>query len=98
MKRLALAICCAAAFGTATAGLFGPSNYEECVLENVKGVGSDIGARMVAAACAKQFPQPKSAERSAPAAPVPTNTDNGTAPRITDPSGRFTDFRPDPPK
>ena len=95
MKRIALAMCCAAVCGTASAGLFGPSNYEECVLENVKGVGSDIGARMVAAACAKQYPSKKPAEK---AAPVPPATDNGTAPRITDPSGRFTDFRPDPPK
>jgi len=92
MKRLALVS------SLAIAGLLGPTTFDECILANMRGVGSDVAARAVAASCAKQFLQPKPAERSAPAAPVPANTDNGTPPRITDPSGRFTDFRPDPPK
>lgn len=40
----------------ALAGLFGPSNYDECILENMRGVGSDIAARVVARACRSQFP------------------------------------------
>lgn len=51
---------CAAAIGmmlsTASyAGLFGPSNYEECVLESMKGVTSDIAARQISQACRAKF-------------------------------------------
>ena len=57
-SRLALAligfVIPAAAFG----GLFGPSNYEECILEGMKGVASDQAARAVMAACRKKFPEP----------------------------------------
>jgi nitrogen fixation protein FixH len=41
---------------TAHAGLFGPSTYEECILENMKNAQSDRAALMIAAACRKQFP------------------------------------------
>ena len=46
----------------ALAGLFGPSTYDECVLENMKGVGSDLAARAVVASCRSQFPVNKPAE------------------------------------
>ncbi len=49
----------------AFAGLFGPSNFDECVLENMKGVGSDMAARAVVAACSRKFP-------SAAPKPAPT--------------------------
>lgn len=38
------------------AGLFGPSNYEECVLENMKGIQSNTAAGAVMQACRKKFP------------------------------------------
>ena len=41
------------------AGLFGPSNYGECILESMKGVSSDRAAAMVAIACRKEFPTKK---------------------------------------
>jgi hypothetical protein len=41
----------------AVAGLFGPSNYEECVLENMKGIQSNTAAGAVMQACRKKFPQ-----------------------------------------
>ncbi len=41
------------------AGLFGPSNYEECILENMKGVQSDVAAKMIASICRKKFPDEK---------------------------------------
>lgn len=42
---------------TCYSGLFGPSNYEECVLENMKGVVSDQAARQIAHACYEKFPK-----------------------------------------
>jgi len=39
------------------AGLFGPSNYDECILDSMKGVTSDVAARLVARSCRKQFPR-----------------------------------------
>jgi hypothetical protein len=36
--------------------LFGPDNYEECVLENMEGVSSDLAARMIADSCRSKFP------------------------------------------
>ncbi len=43
----------------AWAGLFGPSNAEECILEEMKGVKSDQAARAVMYACEKKFPSKK---------------------------------------
>jgi hypothetical protein len=40
---------------TAMAGWFGPSNYDECILDGMKGVTSDLAARAVAGACARKF-------------------------------------------
>jgi|APSaa5957512535_1039671.scaffolds.fasta_scaffold988510_1 hypothetical protein len=34
--------------GVTNAGLFGPSNYAECILDGMKGVTSDLAARAVA--------------------------------------------------
>lgn len=42
-----------------SAGFFGPSNYDECVLENMKGVTSDQAARAIQVACRKKFPVEK---------------------------------------
>lgn len=39
------------------AGLFGPSNYEECVLENMKGIQSNTAAGAIMQVCRKKFPQ-----------------------------------------
>lgn len=41
---------------TASAGFFGPSTYEECVLENIKGVNNDVAAQIVRNTCAAKFP------------------------------------------
>ena len=42
----------------ASAGWFGPSTYDECILENMKGVGSDLAARVVMGICQRKFPSP----------------------------------------
>lgn len=39
------------------AGWFGPSTYEECVLENMKGVTSNQAAVIIAKACREKFPE-----------------------------------------
>jgi hypothetical protein len=93
MRRVALTILGFALAGTAGAGWFGPSNYDECILEHLKGVSSDMGARMVAASCAKQFPPKKVVETAAP----PKDTRPAQVPDGPRPGG-FTDFRPAPAK
>lgn len=42
--------------GNANAGIFGPSNFEECVLANMKGVISDRAAEIIESACSEKFP------------------------------------------
>ena len=39
------------------AGWFGPNNYEECILENMKEITSDQAARLISKACQEKFPQ-----------------------------------------
>jgi hypothetical protein len=40
----------------ARAALFGPSNYNECILENMKGVTSNSAALAIKQACRSKFP------------------------------------------
>ena len=35
--------------------VFGPKDYDECILENMKGVNSDFGARLVNKSCREKF-------------------------------------------
>lgn len=39
----------------ATAGIFGPSNFEECVLENLKNAKNEMAVRAVYAMCGDKF-------------------------------------------
>lgn len=41
----------------ASASLLGPSDYNECIIEGMKGVQSDVAARAVRQACRSQFPE-----------------------------------------
>lgn len=41
----------------AYAGLFGPSDYDECILESMKGVKSDLAARAIIRSCREKFPK-----------------------------------------
>lgn len=43
----------------AVGGWFGPSTYEECMLENLKDVKTDMAARLVPSACRDKFPLKK---------------------------------------
>ena len=44
--------------GSVNAGWFGPSNFEECILDGMKGVASDSAAYAIAYACRSKFPLP----------------------------------------
>lgn len=49
-------------FATPTyAGWFGPSNFNECIFENMKGVQSDRAATIIYKTCRKKFPETASA-------------------------------------
>jgi hypothetical protein len=41
---------------SANAGIFGPSNFEECILDQMKGIKSDAAANAVTYACRAKFP------------------------------------------
>ena len=91
MKLLSVASVFFAFPGLAVAGLFGPSTWDECILANMKGVGSDMAARAVAEACARQFPPKKPAEKSAPPAAPSVKEEPAARPK----PGEFTNFVPD---
>jgi len=56
--HLLLISCLFLAFSsTARADLFGPENYDECIIESMEGVKSDVAARAIAQACMSQFPE-----------------------------------------
>ena len=38
------------------AGWFGPSNYDECILDSMKGTTGDLAAQLIAKSCRKKFP------------------------------------------
>jgi hypothetical protein len=48
----------------ASAELFGPNNYEECILENMKGVTSDQAAHAIRNACREKFPLEKKTKKT----------------------------------
>ena len=37
--------------------LGGPSDYDECILEGIKGVTSDVAAQLIRQSCQKKFPR-----------------------------------------
>jgi hypothetical protein len=70
-------------------GLFGPSNYDECITDSMRGVSSDVAARAIIESCRNLFPDsqreaaPQAAPAPAPApapASVPAPTENSTTP------------------
>lgn len=42
---------------TSSAQLFGPRNYEDCIIEGMQGVTSDVAAVSIRSACREKFPQ-----------------------------------------
>ena len=51
---------------SAFAGLFGPSNYWECILEEMSGVKNDPAAFEVVRKCRKEFPTTAEVEKKSP--------------------------------
>lgn len=47
-----------------------PSNYDECIVDSLKGVSSDVAARAIIESCGNLFPQSQQAA-APPAAPAP---------------------------
>ena len=87
----------------ALAGLLGPSNYDECILENMKGIGDRTAASAIVLACRSKFPEKKAAAPRGPAnEPAGEGMGSvGSVPQKGGAAGRFTDFQPDnqpPPK
>jgi len=65
MKRLFTVICLISWMPIpAMGGWFEPSNYEECILKNMKGVASDVAVREIGRVGRKKFPPVKSKLRS----------------------------------
>lgn len=56
--RLIVGVAFACLSGLAHAGLFGPSNFDDCVLEGVKNAKTDTAVNAVMMACANKFPPP----------------------------------------
>lgn len=67
-KRNILFVLTAFAGSTvAIAGMFGPTNFEECILDSMKGVTSDQAANAITYACRKKFQnqsEPKKSTRT----------------------------------
>tara|TARA_B100001057_G_scaffold370139_1_gene373954 strand:+ start:46 stop:438 length:393 start_codon:yes stop_codon:yes gene_type:complete len=49
---------------TSSAQLFGPRNYEDCIIEGMQGIASDLAAEAVRSACREKFPLPPRPPRS----------------------------------
>jgi len=42
-----------------SAGWFGPSDYDECILQSMKGIQTPLAAKFVHESCLKKFPKEK---------------------------------------
>jgi len=42
---------------TTSAGWFGPSNYDECITENMKGISGELAAKAIIQSCRNRFPR-----------------------------------------
>lgn len=58
-------------------GWFGPSSYEDCILESMQGVTSKIAAYEIRKACHRKFPE--QTQRWNEEKPVPVNTKSETS-------------------
>lgn len=43
----------------ANSQIFGPKNYEDCIIDNMKGVTSNLAAQQIKQACENKFPKQK---------------------------------------
>jgi len=54
-KLLVVPICLVSLAGCDR--LFGPTTYEDCIVESMQGVTSDAAAKLIAVSCRKKFPE-----------------------------------------
>jgi hypothetical protein len=70
-------------------GQAGPSNYDECILESMKGVSSDIAAQAIISSCRNLYPEQKKAATPAKAAaPQPQDIAPAPAPQAAPPASQ----------
>jgi hypothetical protein len=62
---------------TSYGGPDGPSNYDECIVDALKGVSSDVAARAIIESCGNLFPDPDG-KAATPMAPAPAADDTVT--------------------
>lgn len=70
--------------GVSHGGPDGPSNYDECIIDAMKGVSSDVAARAIIESCRGLFPDSRGAaappaEAAAPLDPEPLDTSGARA-------------------
>ena len=71
MIRTLLIISLLSFLSNTNAGIFGPSSFDECILESMKGVTGDVAARAIYASCRKKFPTPARPLENIPAHEIP---------------------------
>jgi hypothetical protein len=64
MQKISFAIFAIAALSTLTA--CGPRDYDECILQAMKGVNSDMAARAIVKSCRDKFPERKPQDSELP--------------------------------
>ena len=55
-KTLTIALCLTLSPFTSQGGWLGASDYDECILESMKGVTSNLAARLIKESCRDKFP------------------------------------------
>ena len=69
MNKLLTTIILLFSFVTVSSGanaqLFGPRDYDECILENMRGVTSNSAAASIRRSCLQKFPRPANGPLSA---------------------------------
>jgi hypothetical protein len=59
--------------GQATAGLFGPSTYDDCILDGVKQAKTDLAVQAVYQSCRNKFPNAVGSDNKSPKVAEPCN-------------------------
>lgn len=54
--KLIFALCLILVPFSSQAGWLGPSDYDECILKHMKGVTSDVAAKLIRRSCREKFP------------------------------------------
>jgi hypothetical protein len=71
--KIFLAIVLAVLMGHANAGLFGPSNYDDCILDGVKQAKTDLAVQAVYQSCRNKFPKAVGSDNKSPKVAEPCN-------------------------